>query len=427
MALTIPVAHDFCCAWSWIGLHQAKRLARDVGVRIEWLGYELYPEDRPIPARAEIEAARERPATPTRIELAYAAEGMEPPPRPSANFHTHNAHEAVEFAKTLGTGDQMVERIYRAWWMHGLDINSLEVLAAVARGVVPDVEEMLAAIRQRRFQDRIVKFDEDAFATGVYNMPTFFIGGRKYAEQPYRVLYAAVRSLTGQVAEAPPDDAVYANLTFPDAPETRPYTFINMVATIDGKTVSGERTEPVGDIGSKSDHRIMRRIEAAADAVMLGAGSLRSTPGLWYPREQVRIVVTRSGEVDYGWRFFSDAPDRAIVVAPEGGSVSPPAPIRLLAPGSPVSFPEVLRRLRLEVGIERLLIEGGSELNAQLLELDLVDELFLTLAPKIRLGRDVPTYAGGDPLPRERMQRYRLVEQHQVGDEMFLRYRRLIS
>jgi riboflavin biosynthesis pyrimidine reductase len=53
-----------------------------------------------------------------------------------------------------------------------------------------------------------------------------------------------------------------------------------------------------------------------------------------------------------------------------------------------------------------------------------VDELFLTIAPKVRLGRDVPTYAGGEALPREAIQRFSLVEHQAVGDEIFLRYRR---
>lgn len=69
-----------------------------------------------------------------------------------------------------------------------------------------------------------------------------------------------------------------------------------------------------------------------------------------------------------------------------------------------------------------IVVEGGSELNAALLHENLVDELFLTLAPKIKLGRSTPTYAGGDPLSREQVQRYRLVSCLPVQDEVFLRY-----
>ena len=63
-------------------------------------------------------------------------------------------------------------------------------------------------------------------------------------------------------------------------------------------------------------------------------------------------------------------------------------------------------------------------MNAQLLEANLVDELFVTIAPKVKLGRDVPTYADGNALSRENLQRYHLIENHAIGDEIFIRYRR---
>lgn len=211
---------------------------------------------------------------------------------------------------------------------------------------------------------------------------------------------------------------VYSELTFPLAPADRPYTFINMVATIDGKTVSGTRTEPVGDLGSEADHQTLRQIEEAADAILIGAGNLRSTLGLWYPKEKIRIVASRSGKLDYGSRFFTDAPDKAMVMAPT--EVEVPAPHKKL----PDNFRGALARLRHEFGVERLLVEGGSDLNGDFLREDLADELFLTVAPKIKLGECLPTYAGGEALRRDQLLPFTLLEVKQVGDEVFLRYRR---
>jgi len=211
---------------------------------------------------------------------------------------------------------------------------------------------------------------------------------------------------------------MYENLSFPEPPKDRPYTFINMVATIDGKTVSGSDQEPVSDLGSETDHQVMRRLEDAADGVLVGAGLLRATPGLWYGKEKFRIVATQSGHIDYKSRFFTDAPEKAIVIGP--ASLEVPKPYRKLIN----DFRSAFSQLRNEFGIRRLAIEGGSKLNGELLPLDLVDELFLTLAPKIKLGDCLPTYAGGKPLPRGSLQNYELVEMHRVEDELFLRYRR---
>ena len=89
-----------------------------------------------------------------------------------------------------------------------------------------------------------------------------------------------------------------------------------------------------------------------------------------------------------------------------------------------MEFAPVFDCFRNKLGIQRLLVLGGSELNAQLLAANLIDELFVTIAPKVRLGRDVPTYADGEPLSRGNLQQYSLVENHAIGNEIFIRYRR---
>ncbi|MEQ1822274.1 MAG: dihydrofolate reductase family protein [Fimbriimonadaceae bacterium] len=217
----------------------------------------------------------------------------------------------------------------------------------------------------------------------------------------------------------------YANLEFPDPPADRPYVFVNMVTTIDGKIVTGERDEPVPDLGSKTDHAAMRNIEAAADAVLIGAGSLRATPGLHYAPHLKRIVMTRSGKIFFHEgklrRFFSDAPERAFVAT--ASQLDLPDGVQHLS-DDPRGLLFALRR---EHGVTRLVIEGGSEINALFLAADLVDELFLTLAPKVKLGQMTPTYAGGEPLSRADIMRFDLTSCIRAENEIFLRYRRARS
>lgn len=420
--MRIPVAHDFTCGWCWIGLFQAKRLRRDFGAEIDWVPYELYPEPSPFPSGGTPEPPKhpDKPKTPSRFQLAMAAEGLDPlgAERPWP-IRTHLCHQAVEFSKPLGVADQMVERIYNAYWKHGLPIDRPEVLAFLSKGLIGDEAALLRALEEGTDREKLVPFDEAAIASGVHNVPTFWIGDDRYAEQPYSVLAKAMRALG--LGEDDPTHGVYASLDFPAAPEDRPTLCINMVATIDGKIITGGRDEHVMDLGSKVDHLLMRRIEDAVDAVVIGAGNLRATPKLWYDRRLLRFVVSRTGRIDSSLRFFTDAPERAFIVAPEGVPTSAPT----LAFGSgAVDLAAFLATLRREFGITRLLVEGGSELNAAFLRLGIVDELFLTVAPKIKLGRDVPTYAGGEPLLRAAVQSYRLIEHHAIGDEVFLRYRR---
>lgn len=219
------------------------------------------------------------------------------------------------------------------------------------------------------------------------------------------------------------EEGVYPRLEFGKAPPDRPYVYINMVATIDGKTVSGGRDEPVQDLGSDLDHATMRQIERASDAVLIGAGSLRATKGIHYPRGLKRIVASASGDVPKGSRFFTDEPEAAFIATTKGTKV--PDGLNVIECGTnQIDWRSLLSTLRSKHGVQKLLIEGGSEINASLLHEDLVDELFLTVAPKVKLGRDVPTYAGGEPLPKDKLLKFRLLSCAQSGDEVFVRYRR---
>jgi 2,5-diamino-6-(ribosylamino)-4(3H)-pyrimidinone 5'-phosphate reductase len=213
---------------------------------------------------------------------------------------------------------------------------------------------------------------------------------------------------------------MYEDLEFPTAPPERPYCFVNMVSTIDGKIVTGGRDESVVDLGSKLDHELMRRIGSHAQAVMLGAQTLRATPMNWSPAAPMRLVVTSSGRVPSEHRFLSGG--EGFLVMPLAGTA--PEGVKTIRTGETrVDLQDLMSRLRV-MGIDRLLVLGGSDLNAQMFRLGLIDEIFLTLAPKIKLGRDVPTIADGEPLAREEMQNFRLLEHHSEADEVFLRYRR---
>lgn len=221
------------------------------------------------------------------------------------------------------------------------------------------------------------------------------------------------------------ENGVYPDIRFESASESKPYVFINMVATIDGKTVSGHRNEPVPDIGSATDHATMRAIESAADAVMIGAGSLRATKGLHYGPRLKRIVCTQSGNLPYDAPFFSENPTGAYVAVCKMRASGVPQGIQsLVAGGDSIDWIELFKSVRRQLGVERLLVEGGSEVNAALLAHDLVDELFLTVAPLVKLGADTPTYADGTALTREQMLRFTLVSSVTVANEVFLRYRR---
>lgn len=127
------------------------------------------------------------------------------------------------------------------------------------------------------------------------------------------------------------------------AGEERPFVAMNFAATLDGAAAIGGVSGP---IGSGADTAMLAGLRTRFDAVMIGAGTMRAER---YGEIGRRLVVVESGPE--GWADLSAQ----------------------------------LRSLRRE-GVRALLCEGGPTLHGSLQALGLVDELFLTIAPKLAGG-----------------------------------------
>jgi riboflavin-specific deaminase-like protein len=245
------------------------------------------------------------------------------------------------------------------------------------------------------------------------------------------------RRLLPTCAEVPPLE-VYADLALPAGPPERPYVVLNTVSTVDGKIAVGGRA---GGIGSRLDRDLMRRIRAQADGVMLGASTLRAErvdptvpehlaaarSARDLPAQPLAVTVSATLDLDPTWRFFRLGLDRTLILTTTS---SPPDRVTLLAErasverigGDAVDLAEALRTLRTRYGVERLVVEGGPTLNGRLFDLDVVDELFLTIAPKLAAGSGSGSLAG-DAAARGLPARLELVSLYSYGDELFARYR----
>ena len=197
MSICITIAHDFVCPWCWIGHKQAQKLQKEFGVEIDWRGYQLFPDELEWPEpSAPTPENPDRPKVPNRLDLMLMLEGLTYPSNKFVGrMRTHKAHEAVEFAKTVGKADEMIEALYDAYWLNGIEIDKIEHLTEVVRAVLGDPTECMQAVANKQFAAEIVGFDDPAYAKGVYNVPTFWIDGKRYAEQPYFVLSAAVKEM----------------------------------------------------------------------------------------------------------------------------------------------------------------------------------------------------------------------------------------
>jgi predicted DsbA family dithiol-disulfide isomerase len=192
----IPVAHDYNCGWCYLGMLQIRQLQQEFDVAFDWIGYELYPEGMPWEDGLPVPEIPNRPRTPSRFQLACAAQGIQLPKieRPS-KMRTFNAHQATEYVKSKLDPTPFACRLYEAYWEEGININELDPLVEIASDYVEDTDELREAITKKCFADNVIPYDKPAFASGVYNVPTFWIGGERYAEQPLMVLREALAKL----------------------------------------------------------------------------------------------------------------------------------------------------------------------------------------------------------------------------------------
>ena len=85
-----------------------------------------------------------------------------------------------------------------------------------------------------------------------------------------------------------------------------------------------------------------------------------------------------------------------------------------------IAFAPALRWLRAKWGVTRLLCEGGGELNSALFHAGLVNELHLTICPKIFGGHNAPTIADGKGIPKiAGARRFVLKLARRIGNELF--------
>ena len=222
----------------------------------------------------------------------------------------------------------------------------------------------------------------------------------------------------------------------------RPYVHINVAATADGKIDTFERRGAA--ISSAHDKERVDRLRADADAVMVGGHTLHDEdPKLTVKSESLRaerlarglsanpakVGVSARLHLKPDSNFLSAGAARIFLFTTLQTDEAQLSMLRscdaevFIHEGervNPISMLETLKN----IGINRLLVEGGATLNFELMRLGLVDELTIYVAPMIFGGEKAPTIAAGSGLARSDAIPLKLVES-QAWDEggVLLRYR----
>jgi riboflavin-specific deaminase-like protein len=216
------------------------------------------------------------------------------------------------------------------------------------------------------------------------------------------------------------------------APADRPYLGVNMVSSLDGKATLDWRTR---GLSSDVDRRVFHLLRTQADAVMVGAGTARTER---YGRvtksdelRQIRIndglvpdalAVVVSGRLDLPPDLpLLNHPEQKVVIATGSGDSLPGlrGDVEYARVGD--DLPRLMAYLHERHAVKSVLCEGGPTLNSFLFAADLVDELFLTMSPKVVGGAAALTIVAGrelvEPVEPD------LVSVAEADSELFTRWR----
>jgi riboflavin biosynthesis pyrimidine reductase len=243
----------------------------------------------------------------------------------------------------------------------------------------------------------------------------------------------ALRRLDGGAQRAARELVAALGLDAPRAPGARPRVVADMVATVDGRAAVQGRSVA---LGHPADRALLRELRTAADAILVGSGTLAAERyaslldaeqrerrvAAGRPPHPLVVTLSRALALPDGVPLFDEPGVPVVVFTVAGAAVADPVvgadlEVVRLAPGTPL-LAAALAELGAR-GIRGVLCEGGPTL-LRLLVLDGgLDDLLLTVSPLLAAG-GAPTILDGAPLADPA--RLTLRDVHRADDHVFLHY-----
>ncbi len=254
------------------------------------------------------------------------------------------------------------------------------------------------------------------------------------------------------------------DLHFRASPAARPFVIANFVSTLDGVVSYGIKGKSGGSAISacdSADRFIMGLLRASADAILVGAGTLRDigakslwTPEYVYPDAKqlyaeyrinaqrkpeypLLVIVSGSGRLELNRAIFQTPAMRTVVITTSAGrdeltrrGAAAPGSVEIHALDSSsgsIAPQAILQLLQSQFGVKTVLHEGGPTLFGQFLAAEAVDELFLTLSPQIagRKGDATrPAILQGVEFEPDSAPWFQMVSAKERAAYLYLRYRR---
>ena len=221
----------------------------------------------------------------------------------------------------------------------------------------------------------------------------------------------------------------------------RPDVIVNVAMSADGKISTRERRQV--RISGSQDFTRVDRLKAGCDAILIGIGTvLADDPSLTVKSEEcrdyrrkrgwnenpIRVVVDSSGRTPNDSSFLNKGRGTRVVVVskkadPDTISKLEKKAIVLVIGNDEVDLPFLMDTLG-EMGIRRIMVEGGGTLIGGLIRAQLVNEIYVFIGNIIIGGKDSPTFADGEGFIQESsFTRLALLAAHQMEGGILLHWK----
>jgi riboflavin-specific deaminase-like protein len=182
-----------------------------------------------------------------------------------------------------------------------------------------------------------------------------------------------------------------------------------MVSSLDGKATIDWRTK---GLSTELDRELFHRLRTQADAIMVGAGTVRAERyGRMAKSEELRaareseglaadplaVIVSARLDLHHDLPILNE-PEQRVLIATHSEAELPDTPAEVIYERTGEDLQLLMARLRQDYGVRSVVCEGGPTLNSFLFAAGLVDELWLTLNPKVAGGAAALTIVAGREL-----------------------------
>ncbi len=188
--MEIDIFSDTVCPWCYIGkrrLERALEARPQMGLTVRWRAFQLNP-DMPAEGMERGHYLETKFGGASNAKAIYdqvrAAGEMEEIPFAFDSIartpNTVNSHRLIRYARTHDRQDEIVEALFKAYFLRGENIGDLEVLTAAAAEAGLDQEAARTFLASDAEAEIIREEDAQARKAGINGVPCFIFNG-KYA------------------------------------------------------------------------------------------------------------------------------------------------------------------------------------------------------------------------------------------------------